>query len=77
MDFEDDYRWNGNKAQKIGKLRLRRDLVMTGRSRTTFYQDNHNEDNNKKYYLKIIAIIIFVAALLASKLYFLWFWPWS
>jgi hypothetical protein len=78
MDFEGDYRWNGNKAQtkKIGKLRrLRRDLAMTGRSRTTFYRDNHNEDNNKKYYnRKTIAIIMLVGALLAAKLYFLWFW---
>jgi hypothetical protein len=78
MDFEADYRWNGNKAQtkKIGKLRrLRRDLAMTGRSRTTFYRDNLNEDNNKKYYnRRTIAIFMFVGALLAAKLYFLWFW---
>jgi hypothetical protein len=50
---------------------------MTGGSRTTaFYQDNQYEDNNKKYNQKTIAIIIFVGALLAAKLYFLWYWPW-
>ena len=48
---------------------------MTGGNRTTFYRDNYNEDN-KKYNRKTVAIIMFVGALLAAKLYFLWFWPW-
>ena len=47
---------------------------MTGVSRTTFYRDYDNEDN-KKYNRKTIAIIIFIGALLAARLYFLWFWP--
>jgi hypothetical protein len=47
---------------------------MTGGYKTTFYRDNHNEDN-KKYNPKTLAIIIFVGALLAAKLYLLWFWP--
>ncbi len=48
-------------------MRLRRDLVMTGGSRTTIYRDNHNEDNNRKYNRKTIAIIISIGALLAAK----------
>ena len=63
-------------SSKIGKLRLRNDLVMTGGSRTTFYRDNYNEDNNKKYNRKTVAIIMFVVAILAAKLSLLWFWPW-
>lgn len=46
-------------------------------SRTTIFRDNEDDDKKRKKLGKAtIAISIAVGALLAAKLYFLWFWSW-